>query len=134
MPVVVQRPGDGEDEEGGDDVEEEEEEEIMLVGGGDSKKRSTPSKEGCPSTTVGMRLMVPPKSQPKRPRRVPPSICFTPKRVKPRARRLPRRRSRHRCAVITACVYVSSFFASICTLSRVLFCAGLRLVPFFMFW
>ena len=45
MPVVVQRPGDGEDEEGGDDVEEEEEEEIMLVGGGDSKKRSTPSKK-----------------------------------------------------------------------------------------
>ena len=45
MPVVVQRPGDGEDEEGGDDVEEEEEEEILLVGGGDSKKRSTPSKK-----------------------------------------------------------------------------------------
>ena len=26
------------------------------------------------------------------------------------------------------------FFASICTLSRVLFYAGVRLVPFFMFW
>ena len=38
MPVVVQRPGDGEDEEG------EEDDEIVLVGGGDSKKRSTPSK------------------------------------------------------------------------------------------
>ena len=34
----------------------------------------------------------------------------------------------------TACVHVSRFFASICTLSHVLFYAGVRLVPFFMFW
>ena len=78
-PVVVQRPRNGEDEEGGDDVEEEEDDEIVLVGGGDSKKTSTPSKKKLPPTTVGMRLMVPPKGQPKKPRTVPPSICFTPK-------------------------------------------------------
>ena len=62
MPVVVQRPGDGEDEEGGDDVDEEEEEEIMLVGGGDSKKRSTPSKKKPSSDDSGDEVDGPPKS------------------------------------------------------------------------
>ena len=36
--------------------------------------------------------------------------------------------------MITACVYVSIFFNRIRTLSRVLFYAGVRLVPFFTFW
>ena len=71
--------GKGKMRRGGDDVEEEEEEEIMLVGGGDSKKRSTQARRSRPPTAVGMRLMIPPKGQPKRPRTAPPSICFTPK-------------------------------------------------------
>ena len=66
MPVVVQRPGDGEDEEGGDDVEEEEEEEIMLVGGGDSKKRSTPSKKKPSSDDSGDEVDGPPKKPAKK--------------------------------------------------------------------
>ena len=61
MPVVVQRPWDGEDEEGGDDAEEEEEEEIMQVGGGDSKKRSTPSKKKPSSDDSGGEVDGPPK-------------------------------------------------------------------------
>ena len=61
MPVVVQRPGDGEDEEGGDDVEEEEEEDVLLVGGGDNKKRSTPSKKKPSSDDRGDEVDGPPK-------------------------------------------------------------------------
>ena len=61
MPVVVQRPGEGEDEEGGDDVEEEEDDEIVLVGGGDSKKRSTPSKKKPSSDDSGDEVDDPPK-------------------------------------------------------------------------
>ena len=61
MPVVVQRPGEGEDEEGGDDVEEEEDDEIVLVGGGDSKKRSTPSKKKPSSEDSGDEVDDPPK-------------------------------------------------------------------------
>ena len=82
----------------------------MLVGGSDSKKRSTPSKKKPCSENSGDEDDGPPKSQPKRPRTVPPSIRSTPKWVRPRARRLPRRRSRLRCAVITACVSVSICF------------------------
>ena len=66
MPVVVQRPGDGEDEEGGDDVEEEEEEEIVLVGGSDSKKRSTPSKKKLCSEDSGDEDDGPPKKPAKK--------------------------------------------------------------------
>ena len=66
MPVVVQRPGDGEDEEGGDDVEEEEEEEILLVGGGDSKKRSTPSNKKPCSDDSGDEDDGPPKKPAKK--------------------------------------------------------------------
>ena len=66
MPVVVQRPGDGEDEEGGDDVEEEEEEEILLVGGGYSKKRSTPSKKKPCSDNSGDEDDGPPKKPAKK--------------------------------------------------------------------
>ena len=62
MPVVVQRPGEGEDEEGGDDVEEEEDDEIVLVGGGDSKKRSTPSKKKPSSDDIGDEVDDPPKT------------------------------------------------------------------------
>ena len=61
MPVVVQRPGEGEDEEGGDDVEEEEDDEIVLVGGGDSKKRSTPGKKKPSSDDSGDEVDDPPK-------------------------------------------------------------------------
>ena len=68
MPVVVQRPGDGEDEEGGDNVEEEEEEEIMMVGGGDSKKRSTPSKKKPSSDESGDEVDGPPKRPAKKAR------------------------------------------------------------------
>ena len=66
MPVVVQRPGDGEDEEGGDDVDEEEEHEMVLVGGSDSKKRSTPSKKKPCSEDSGDEDDGPPKKPAKR--------------------------------------------------------------------
>ena len=66
MAVVVQRPGDGEDEEGGDDVEEEEEEEIVLVRGSDSKKRSTPSKKKPRSEDSGDEDDGPPKKPAKK--------------------------------------------------------------------
>ena len=79
MPVVVQRPGDGEDEEGGDDVEEEEDDEIVLVGGGDSKKRSTPSKKKPSSDDSGDEVDGPPKRPAKKAKDSTPSICFTPK-------------------------------------------------------
>ena len=66
MPVVVQRPEDGEDAEGGGDVEEEQEEEILLVGGGDSKKRSTPSKKKPCSDNSGDEDDGPPKKPAKK--------------------------------------------------------------------
>ena len=73
-------------------------------------RRGAPSKKKPCSEDSGDEDDGSPKSQPKRPRIVPPSIRSTPKWVRPRARRLPRRRSRLRCAVITACVSVSICF------------------------
>ena len=75
-----------------------------------ARRGAHPARISCDLRTVGIRMMVPPKSQPKRPRTVPPSIGSSPKWVRLRARRLPRRRSRLRCAVITACFSVSICF------------------------
>ena len=115
-------------------MEEEEEEEILLVGGGDSKKRSTTSKKNPSSEDSGDEVDGPPKRLAKKAKDSTPLNTFHAKVGQVKCKKAPRRRSRLHCAVITACVYVSSFFDTICTLSRVLFYAGVRLVPFFMFW
>ena len=44
-----------------------------------ARRGAPPARRSRPPTTAGTRLMIPPKGQPKRPRTVPPSICFTPK-------------------------------------------------------
>ena len=87
----------------------------MMVGGGDSKKRGTPSTKKPSSDDSGNEVDGPPKKPVKKAKDSTPLNMFHAKVARPRARRLPQRKSRLRCAVITACVYVSSFFASICT-------------------
>ena len=78
MPVVVQRPEKGKMRRGGT-MWRKRRMTRSCWSVVTARRGAPPARRSRPPTTVGIRLMIPPKGQPKRPRTVPPSICFTPK-------------------------------------------------------